>query len=94
MAEDVEICFVDKSDYKRVSTQSDTGKRRWNNSRQSCFILELRAVRNIGVEESNGSSREYSECFSEEYEVASDLENDSDPQGSSCSESTTVNMRV
>ena len=31
---------------------------------------------------------------SEEDEVASDLENDSDPQGSSCSESIPENMRV
>ena len=58
--------------------------------RPSCFILELRAVLNIGVEDSNESSRK---C-SEEDEVANDLENDSDPQGSFCSESITENIRV
>ena len=90
----MEICFVDKSDYKEVSAQSDTGKRRWKKSRPSCFILELRAVLNIEVEDSNESSREYSECLSEEDEVASDLQNDSDPQGSSFSENITENMEV
>ena len=85
----MEIRFVDESDYKEVSTQSDTGKRRWKKSRPSCFILELRAVPNVEVENSNESSREYSECLSEGDEVASDLEDDSDPQGSSCSENAT-----
>ena len=49
---------------------------------------------NIGVEDSNESSREYSECLSEEDEVASDLGNDSDPKGSPYSESITANVRV
>ena len=89
MAEDVEICFVDESDYKEVSTQSDAGKRWWKKSRPSCFILELRAVPNIEVEDSNESSREYSECLSEGDEMASDLEDGNDPQGSSCSENVT-----
>ena len=50
---------------------------------------------NIGVEDSNESSLEYSDCLSEEEEVANDLaENGSDQLGSSCSESITENMRV
>ena len=75
------MCFVDKSDYKEVSAQSDTGKRRWKKSRPSCFMLEIRAVLNIGFEDLNESSRQYSEYLSEGDEVARDLENDSDPQG-------------
>ena len=47
----MEIFFVDESDYKEASAQSDTGRRRWKKSRPSCFILELRAVLNIGVED-------------------------------------------
>lgn len=41
IAEDVEICFVNKGDDKEVSAESDTGKRRWKKSSPSCFMLEL-----------------------------------------------------
>ena len=67
MAEDVEICFVDKSDYKEVSTQSDTGAKT-TVAKESSVLLYTRITccANIGVQVSNESSLEYGEYLSKE----------------------------